>query len=316
MNNLLKVAQQVFKIEAQAIEGLSRQLNQDFVRAVELLDSCKGRVLICGMGKSGLIGKKIASTLASIGRSSFFLHPTEAIHGDLGLISADDCFLSISNSGETDEILQLIPHIQRQQLQHICIVGNIDSTLAQQANYVLNVTITQEASDIQAVPMASTTATLAMGDALAAALIKLRGFEQEDFALLHPGGSLGRKLVVQIQAVMRTEDLPVVDGQTAISEVLMHMSVGMLGIVVICDENKQIEGIITDGDLRRALTKHQGQAFFDLVANDIMTNTPKTILPTQVLWEAECLLQKYKITSLLVVENNLLLGIIAKQYIR
>lgn len=313
--DLLKVAKQVFTIEAQAIAGLSGQLNQQFVEAVQLLDRCKGRVLVCGMGKSGLIGKKIAATLASIGRSSFFLHPTEAIHGDLGLISADDCFLSISNSGETDEILQLIPHIRRQQLQHICIVGNINSTLAQEANYVLNIAIAQEASHIQAVPMASTTATLAMGDALAAALIKLRGFEQEDFALLHPGGSLGRKLVVQIQTAMRTENLPVVHSQSPISEVLMHMSAGMLGIVVICNKEQLVEGIITDGDLRRALTKHQGQAFFDLIANDIMTQTPKTILPSQPLWDAEEMMLEYKITTVVVAQEGKLLGLIAKHHI-
>lgn len=313
--DLLKVAQQVFKIEAEAIAGLSAQLNQNFVQAVQLLDRCKGRVLVCGMGKSGLIGKKIAATLASIGRSSFFLHPAEAIHGDLGLVSADDCFLSISNSGETDEILQLIPHIRRHQLQHICIVGNIKSTLAQQANYVLNVAIAQEASHIQAVPMASTSATLAMGDALAAALIKLRGFEQKDFALLHPGGSLGRKLVVQVQSVMRRENLPVVEQQTAISEVLMHMSAGMLGIVVICDKNQQIQGIITDGDLRRALTKHHGQSFFDLIANDIMTNAPKTIAPDQPLWDAEELMLEHKITTVVVAEKGKLLGLVAKHHI-
>ncbi|MCP4438341.1 MAG: KpsF/GutQ family sugar-phosphate isomerase [Aureispira sp.] len=314
--DLLKIAQQVFTIEAQAIEGLAAQLDEQFVQAVEVLDQCKGRVLVCGMGKSGVIGKKITATLASIGRSSFFLHPTEAIHGDLGLISTDDCFLSISNSGETDEILQLIPHIRKRQLKHICLVGNIDSTLAHHADFVLNVAVAKEASHIQAVPMASTTATLAMGDALAAALIKLRGFEQEDFALLHPGGSLGRKLVVKIQAVMRTEDLPIAKKNTSISEVLMHMSAGMLGIVVICGQNSQIEGIITDGDLRRALTKHQGESFFSLMAKDIMTNAPKTILPDQPLWDAEEMMLGHKITTILVAKNNKLLGLIAKHHIR
>ena len=316
MNRIQKIARDVFQIEAQAIQGLSAQLTDDFEQAIASLSVCKGRIVVCGMGKSGLVGKKIAATLASTGSPSFFLHPSEAIHGDLGMLMPQDCFISISNSGETDEILQLIPYIQQLGIPHISLVGAPNSTLAKAANWVLNIGVQQEASPISVVPMASTTATMAMGDAIATALIVLKNFGEEDFARFHPGGSLGRKLVIKLGQEMQQKELPIAQKNTPVKEVIMVMSRGMYGMVVIVDEQMKIEGVITDGDLRRALNKFPSDSFFNLCAFDMMTPSPKTILAARPLWEAEQLMFKYKITALPVEEEGQLIGIIAKHQIK
>ena len=316
MNKIRKIAEQVFHIEAQAVNYMAKQLTADFEEAIACLLECKGRIVVCGMGKSGLVGKKIAATLASTGSPSFFLHPSEAIHGDLGMLMPQDCFVSISNSGETDEILQLLPYIQQLNMTHIALVGNLNSTLAQQANWVLNIGVKEEASPISVVPMASTTATMAMGDAIATALIILKKFGEEDFARFHPGGSLGRKLVTKVGAEMQRKELPIATRKTPVKEVIVIMSKAMFGMVVITNKNNKIEGVITDGDLRRALNKYLDNSFFELCAEDMMTTNPQTIESNSPLWEADQLLLKYKITALPVVENEELIGIIAQHQIK
>lgn len=316
MNNIKKIAERVFEIESQAIQNLTKQLTEDFEQAINCLFHCKGRIIICGIGKSGLVGKKIAATLASTGTPSFFLHPSEAIHGDLGMLMPQDCFLSISNSGETDEILQILPYIQQFDIPHIAMVGNPHSTIAKHANWVLNIGVKEEASPISAVPMASTTATMAMGDAIATALIVLKNFNETDFARFHPGGSLGKKLVTQVATEMKINDLPTAFPQTNIKKIIVAISQGMFGLVVIINENNKILGLITDGDLRRALNKYSDSSFFDLCAKDMMTANPKTIKSESPLWEAEQLMLQYKITALPVEENGKLIGIIAKHQIK
>lgn len=316
MNKIRKIAKQVFAIEAQAVQRLSELLTTDFDKAIDHLLNCKGRVVVCGMGKSGLVGKKIAATLASTGAPSFFLHPSEAIHGDLGVLMAQDCFLSISNSGETDEILQLLPYIQQLSIPHITLVGNPQSTLAQNADAILNINVQEEASPIGAVPMASTTATMAMGDAIAAVLISLRNFSEKEFARFHPGGSLGRKLVTEVGTEMQRKDLPVAQKDTLVKEVIMSMSKGVFGMVVIVDDEQKICGVITDGDLRRSLNKFPSHLFFNLKASDMMTVSPKVIKADCPLWEADQLMLEHKITALPVEQDGCLIGIIGKHQIK
>jgi arabinose-5-phosphate isomerase len=314
--DLNHIAKHVFAVEAKALTQLSQQLSQDFTKVILLLQKCKGRIVLCGMGKSGLIAKKITATLASTGSPSFFLHPSEAIHGDLGMLKPDDCFISLSNSGETDEILQLIPHIQTLKIPHITLVGNPNSTLGQHADFILNVGITEEASPIPAVPMASTTATLAMGDAIAAALISQKKFTETDFAQFHPGGSLGRKLLTSVAQLMRTENLPVATSKTNIKDLLLKMSKGRLGHIVILDSNGFVEGIVSDGDLRRGLNTLDSNNFFHSTATELMTEKPKTVKATLKVWEAEELMNEYNITALPVVTNGKLVGILSKHDIR
>lgn len=314
MQDLRSIAKRVFRIEAEAVAQLSALLTEDFNKAAYLIKACEGRVVVCGMGKSGIIGKKIAATLSSTGTASFFLHPSEAIHGDLGMLRREDVFLSLSNSGETDELLQLIPHIQKMGLKHVSIVGKTASTLAQHADYVLAVSIKEEASSLQVAPMASTTATLAMGDALAAALIQLKDFRASEFAALHPGGSLGRLLLSKVKHFMRKEELPVVHPEESLREVLLCMSRGQLGLAVVLDRAQRIKGVITDGDIRRALNKYGDQNFFNLKAKAIASTAPKSISPEASLVEAEELLHQYKITAILVEERGQLLGILAEKH--
>jgi arabinose-5-phosphate isomerase len=313
---ILDIARQVFEIERAALKTISNKLDANFEKAVGVLLQCSGRIIVCGMGKSGLIGKKIAATFASIGRPAFFIHPSEAIHGDLGMIMQGDCFLSISNSGETDELLQLIPHIEKMGLAHISLTGVTESTLAKHANIVLNIAVETEASNLQAVPMASAMAALAMGDALAAALIHVSGFRQEDFAVFHPGGSLGRKILTKVADLMRKTDLPLIQANSSLREVLMIMSKGMLGLAIVCDSEQKILGIITDGDLRRALENSKEEIFFSLSATDIMTKNPKQVSAEASLLEAEEMMNQHKITSLLVLKNGFPEGILSKQMIR
>lgn len=316
MNNYIDIAKQVIKIQGQTLEELSEQLTTDFERAVEYLLQCKGHIVVCGIGKSGLVGKKIAATLASTGSPSFFLHPSEAIHGDLGMLRTQDCFLSISNSGETDEILQVLPYVKRLHIPHITLVGKVDSTLARNAQAILSVGVAQEASPIAAVPMASTTAAMVMGDALATVLLTTKKFDEQHFAQLHPGGSLGRKLVTTVGDEMTQHDLPIASPDADVKTVIWEMSKSRFGLVVIVAPHQKIVGVITDGDLRRSLQKCPSVSFFELQAKDMMTLQPKTVTPDTLLWEADQLLLDYKITSLLVEQDGCLLGLIAKHQIK
>jgi len=259
------------------------------------------------MGKSGLIGKKIASTLASTGTPSFFMHPAEAFHGDLGMITASDIFLGISNSGETEEVIKLIPALKHNKNTLIAICGRKESTLVKNSDFWLDVSVEEEACPLRLAPTSSTTATLAMGDALAIALMEVRGFEPEDFALFHPGGSLGRKLLTKVKDTMRTDNLPIVSQEVEFHELVLTMTQGKLGLAIVMQSGK-IAGIITDGDLRRAWEKYG--SLVDKTAEDLMTKKPKTISAEAMLTEAEELLMHLRITSLIVEENDRPIGVL------
>ncbi|MEA3353365.1 MAG: KpsF/GutQ family sugar-phosphate isomerase [Campylobacterota bacterium] len=297
-----KIAQEVFEIESKQIENLTKLLTDDFKNAVDAVLKTKGKFIISGMGKSGLIGKKIAATLASTGTPSFFLHPGEAYHGDLGMIEKEDIVLLLSNSGETDEVLKLIPFLKAQQNITISMSGNPLSTLAKNTTYHLNIKVEQEACPLQLAPTSSTTATLVMGDALAVALMKARDFKDKDFAQFHPGGSLGRRLLTTVETIMKKENLPVCSKSDHIKDIIHNITDGKCGLVVILEDNK-IEGIITDGDIRRSMETNE-QNFFTLKAKDIMSTNPKTIDQTQKLTTASDIMSHSKINSLLVTDEN------------
>lgn len=306
--NALEIAKEVFRIEAKSIENLSNLLTDDFARAVELILNSKGRFVISGMGKSGHIGVKIAATLASTGTPSFFMHPAEAIHGDLGMLTKDDVLLAISNSGESDEILRIIPIVKRMGIPFIGMAGNANSTLAKESDCFLNITVEQEACPLQLAPTSSTTATLAMGDALAVVLMRARNFQPEDFAMFHPGGSLGRRLLTRVRDLMTASNLPVVTPETSFSELINVMTRGRLGLCAVLEMQKVV-GLITDGDLRRALASSE-KSRFDFIASEIMTKSPKMIAPDAMASEAEAYMLENKIKELLVVENDALIGVV------
>ena len=249
--NVLQIAKEVFAIEARTISDLGAKLNADFEKSIELILRTKGRLVVSGMGKSGHIGAKIAATLASTGTPSFFMHPAEALHGDLGMLTNDDTLLAISNSGESEEILKIIPAIKKRGIKLIAMSGNLNSTLAKQADFVLDISVQKEACPLQLAPMSSTTATLAMGDAIAACLMKERNFKPENFALFHPGGSLGKKLLTKVSDVM-VSALPKVAEDTGFKELIDVMTSGKLGLCLVMNGEKLV-GVITDGDLRRVL---------------------------------------------------------------
>lgn len=301
MKDYKKYAKEVFQIEAKALSDLSKQLDDDFNKSVETVLKSKGRLVICGVGKSGLVGAKISATLASTGTPSMFMHPVEAFHGDLGMLKKEDVLVAISYSGETEELLKLIPYIKAAQIKVIGISGNPQSTLAKNAHFHLNVKVYKEACPLELAPTSSTTATLAMGDALAVALMKARNFKPEDFAKFHPGGSLGRKLLTTVESCMFKEKLPLVKMTDNIQQVINVMNTGRLGLAVVVN-NKKIKGIITDGDLRRAMDKHTAKLFV-LTASNIMTAKPKTIDKKMMMANAEELMNKNKITSLLVADK-------------
>jgi arabinose-5-phosphate isomerase len=307
--DIKKLAQEVFEIESKEIANLSKRLTDDFEKTINAIIQSSGKLIVSGMGKSGIIGKKIAATLASTGTPSFFLHPGEAYHGDLGMIEENDIVLLISNSGETDEVLKLIPFLKHQKNCTISMSGNDDSTLAKNTNYHLNIAVDKEACPLFLAPTSSTTATLVMGDALAVTLMKLRDFKEENFAKFHPGGSLGRRLLTTVGDVMKKKNLPIISSQATIKEVIQRISEGMLGLVVIIDNNKII-GIITDGDIRRAMESRE-KDFFNLKAEDLMSNHPKLIYETDKLISASNIMSQHKINSLLVVnESNDLVGVV------
>ena len=307
--DIKKLAQEVFEIESKEIANLSKRLTDDFEKAINAILQSSGKLIVSGMGKSGIIGKKIAATLASTGTPSFFLHPGEAYHGDLGMIEENDIVLLISNSGETDEVLKLIPFLKHQKNCTISMSGNDESTLAKNTNYHLNIAVDKEACPLFLAPTSSTTATLVMGDALAVTLMKLRDFKEENFAKFHPGGSLGRRLLTTVGDVMKKKNLPIISSQATIKEVIQRISEGLLGLVVIIDNNKII-GIITDGDIRRTMESRE-KDFFNLKAEDLMSNHPKLIYESDKLISASNIMSQHKINSLLVVnESNDLVGVV------
>ena len=300
--NIKKLAREVFEIEAKEIASLSHRLTDDFEHAIHAIHQSSGKLIVSGMGKSGIIGKKIAATLASTGTPSFFLHPGEAYHGDLGMIEHNDIVLLISNSGETDEILKLIPFLRHQKNITIAMSGNEESTLAKNTKYHLNISVEKEACPLLLAPTSSTTATLVMGDAIAVTLMKLRNFKEENFAKFHPGGSLGRRLLTTVGDVMKSQELPTTNSNATIKEVIQSITQGKLGLVVILDESR-IKGVITDGDIRRAM-ESQEKEFFGLFAKDLMSIHPKLIHENEKLITASTMMSENKINSLLVVNTN------------
>jgi arabinose-5-phosphate isomerase len=302
MTDVISVAKQCFQDEAQAILNLIPKLDDNFTRAVELIISRKGRLIVTGVGKSGHIGGKIASTMASTGTPAFFVNPLDAFHGDLGMISKEDVVLALSYSGETDEILKIIPFVHENGNKLIAITGKAQSSLARNADVHLDIMVRMEACILHLAPTTSTTAQLAMGDALATALMHARSFTAMDFARLHPGGSLGRRLLMTVGHVMRKENLPVVTPECSATEMIHTISKGGLGLIIIA-ENQQIIGIVTDGDVRRAMEKYRAE-FFNIRAIDIATRSPKTIAASQKLIEAEKQMTEHKINSLLVTSAS------------
>lgn len=305
MQDFTGLAKEVFDLESNAILGLKSFVGAEFNEVILKILSLKGRLVISGMGKSGHIGAKIAATLASTGTPSFFMHPAEALHGDLGMLTCEDALLAISNSGESEEILRLIPSVKMRKIPLIAMSGKVDSTLVKESDYFLNVSVAKEACPLQLAPTSSTTATLAMGDAIAVALMRARGFKSEDFALFHPGGSLGRKLLTRVKDVMICEDLPLVSPNTAFKELVAEMTSKKLGVCLVVENNKML-GIITDGDLRRALSEEN----FNVVACEIMTKNPKTITSNTMATEAESIMLEYKIKELIVQDDEELMGIV------
>ncbi|MEI6594146.1 MAG: KpsF/GutQ family sugar-phosphate isomerase [Bacteroidota bacterium] len=303
-----KFAKEVFEIEAKSLTDLSKQLDGNFDLAIDAILKTKGRLVVSGVGKSGLIGRKISATFASTGTPSFFMHPVEAFHGDLGVVKKEDIFIGISYSGETEELLKLIPFIKANKIKFIGISGNPKSTLALNSDFHLNVKVYKEACPLELAPTSSTTATLAMGDALAVALMKARDFQPKDFAQFHPGGSLGKKLLTTVESCMFKKELPVVKLNDGIKQVINTMSSGRLGLAIVIDKNI-IKGIITDGDLRRAMDKFTAK-LFDMNASQIMTSNPRVISKNMMMAEAEELMNNHKITSLLVGDKGKLQGIV------
>lgn len=306
--NTLEIAKEVFKKEAQAILDLVKNLDENFNQAINLMLNTKGRCIVSGMGKSGHIGAKIAATLASTGTPSFFIHPGEALHGDLGMLTPEDVLIAISNSGETEEILKIIPAIKKRKIPLIVMCGKKNSTLAKQGDIFLNIAVEKEACPLQLAPMSSTTATLVMGDALAAALMKVRNFKPDDFALFHPGGSLGRKLLTKVKDLMISSNLPIVHPDTEFNDLVDVMTSGKLGLCVVL-ENEKLVGIITDGDLRRAL-KASDKPRFDFKAKEIMSINPKVVDADAMASEAEGIMLKYKIKEIIVGKEEKVVGII------
>ena len=302
-------ASQCLKDEAQALLDLIPQLDQHFDKAVEMMYNCKGKVIVTGVGKSGNIGAKIAATLSSTGTPSFFINPLDVYHGDLGVMTPDDVVLALSNSGQTDELLRFIPAIQHRGVPLIGMSRNPNSLLAKYSVAHITVKVEKEACPLNLAPTSSTTAALAMGDALSVALMQLRNFKPTDFARFHPGGELGKRLLTTAADVMRVDDLPVIPREMHLGDAIIQVSKGKLGLGVSL-ENGKIVGLITDRDIRRAMEKWQAE-FFNKTVNDIMTTTPKMVLPTTKIADIQQIMQKYKIHTVLVAdEETRLIGIV------
>ncbi len=309
MKTTRDIAIQCIKDEAEAVLSLIPQLDENFDQAVELILNCKGKVIVTGVGKSGHIGAKIAATLSSTGTPSFFTNPLDVFHGDLGVMTQDDVVLAISNSGQTDELLRFIPMVLHMQIPIIGMSGNPKSLLAKYSTYHLNVQVEKEACPLNLAPTSSTTAQLTMGDALAIALMEKRNFQPRDFAQFHPGGELGKRLLTTAQDVMRTEDMPVLPPEMHLGEAIILVSKAKLGLGIAM-VNNEIVGLITDGDIRRAMEKWQAQ-FFDRTVSDIMTRTPKMVKPETKITEIQRIMNQYKVHSVLVTDGeNHLLGVV------
>lgn len=302
--NIEKLACEVFDIEANAILRLKDSLGVSFDRAINLLYGCKGRVIVTGMGKSGLIGKKIAATLSSTGTPAYFLHPAESTHGDSGIITRDDVVIAISNSGETQELLNLLPVIKRFGVPIISMTGKMDSTLAKAGEAVLDISVEKEACPLGKAPTASTTATLAMGDALAVCLLQKRGFTAEDFLVFHPGGALGKGIKYHVSDLMMTEtrQMPVASEEIGFTELVKIISDYKLGMAMLTDKSGRLSGILTDGDIRRIVLKYQDLT--NLLAKDVMSVNPKTVQSSDFAASALHLMEKYSITALAVVDDD------------
>lgn len=302
MTNVIDVAKKCLQDEAQAILNLIPKLNDDFTKAIELIIGSKGKLIVTGVGKSGHIGVKIASTMASTGTPAFFVNPLDAFHGDLGMIGEGDVVLAISNSGHTDELLRFIPFLKERNIPIISMTGNPTSLLAKYSTCHLNVAVEREACPLNLAPTSSTTAALAMGDAIACALMTVRKFQAKDFAQFHPGGSLGRRLLSRVKDYMTSENLPIVNRESKISDTLMQISRTKMGIAVVI-ENEEIIGVVTDGDIRRAMQRDQ-ECFFLLTVKDIMNTNPKLIDEDAKLSQAEEIMRQYNIKSLIVVNKE------------
>ena len=297
---VLDQAKDVFRKEANAILSLIDRVNEDFIRAVTLLQSCTGKVIVTGIGKSGIISQKIASTLSCSGTPALFLHPAEGIHGDIGMVSKNDVVIAVSNSGETDELLKILPVIKRLGIKLIVVTGNPESLLSKSGDAVLDLGVQEEACPLGLIPTTSTAAAMAMGDALALALLERRGFKEEDFAALHPGGALGRKLLLRVEDVMHVrEALPLVSEHDPMQVALIEMSSKRLGVTGVVTEQGELAGIITDGDLRRGLERKKN--LLSLTVRDVMTRNPRTIEKEALAAQALQIMEQYSITSLFIV---------------
>lgn len=301
-NKICALAMQVIEIEAQMISNLSNRIDENFVKACKYLHACEGRIIVIGVGKSGHISKKIAATLASTGSPAFFIHPSEAKHGDIGMITRKDAILALSNSGESEELVSILPFLKRLDVPLIALTGKPKSTLAKMATVHLDVSVEKEACPLGLAPTSSTTAALVMGDAIAMALLEMRGFTENDFAMSHPGGALGRRLLLLVNEIMhKHDDVPVVTANASLKEALMEMTQKKLGMTTIVNESGELAGIFTDGDLRRALDNHTD--IHKIKVMEVMSKSPKTIRSNTLAVEALNLMESFKITSLVAIDE-------------
>ncbi len=304
MKELIDQAKDILRIEAEAVNALIDRIDGRFAEAVDIMYSCIGKVVVTGMGKSGLIGKKIAATLASTGTPALFLNPAEGSHGDVGMVAKGDVVLAISNSGGTEEIVRILPTLKRLDISIIAMTGNPESMLSKVSDISLDVSVKEEACPMGLAPTASTTAALAMGDALAITLLNKKGFTVEDFAIFHPGGTLGRKLLLRVEDLMHTGDVvPYVNSGTLMKDAIIEISSKRFGMTTVVDDNNRLLGIVTDGDLRRGLEKW-GEAFFSLTAGEAMTCGPKTLSKNVLAAKAVALMEKYSITVLVIADKE------------
>lgn len=309
LKHVREYASQCIKDEAHALLELIPQLDENFEKAVEMMFNCKGKIIVTGVGKSGNIGAKIAATLSSTGTPAFYINPLDIYHGDLGVMTPDDVVLALSNSGQTDELLRFLPMVLHMRVPVVSISGNPKSLLAKYSTAHITCSVEKEACPLNLAPTSSTTAALAMGDALAIALMMVRNFKPNDFAQFHPGGELGKRLLTTAADVMRSDNLPIIPKEMHLGEAIIHVSKGKLGLGVSL-ENEKVVGLITDGDIRRAMEKWQAQ-FFDKTVSDIMTTSPKIVSPNTKITEIQTIMHKYKIHTVLVVDSdNHLLGVV------
>ncbi|MAD40894.1 MAG: KpsF/GutQ family sugar-phosphate isomerase [Arcobacter sp.] len=305
-----QIVKDVLLTEAKELEKAAGKISFDIDKAIDLIVNSKGKLIVTGVGKSGLVGTKIAATLASTGTSSFFLHPTEAMHGDLGMIGKEDIVLGISYSGESEELVQILPHLKRFNIPLIAMARNENSTLAKYSDVFININVEKEGCPLDVAPMSSTTLTMAMGDALAVCLMKKRDFKREDFASFHPGGSLGKQLFIKVDDLLRRENLPIVSRETKLKDAILKMSEGRIGSVIITDENNKVIGLLSDGDLRRALMNENFT--IDCKVEELASKNPKTLTNKDLLAsDALQVIEDYKIQLLIVTnEDNKLIGVL------